>query len=182
MQIFIGIMTTIIAGLVAFITFLQWRTNHHRVVLDTFDKRWRVIEGTTATIAPIMRAGQPTGLGELIAFDQATVNARFLFGDDVNDYLKQIRKRIIDLGLCRDMLESLEVGEERSKWVRRKSEALLKVADFYVEFPKLCEPYVKLDHKRVRTPAQWFRDRNTKRLSYGDFPSEQRHRPSDLAE
>ncbi|MBB2832305.1 UNVERIFIED_ORG: hypothetical protein GGD51_002434 [Rhizobium esperanzae] len=43
------------------------------------------------------------------------------------------------------------------------------VSDFYDNTNRFAQ-YMRMDQKLIRTPAEWFRDQNKKRLSYGDQP------------
>src|SRR5262245_57090208 len=76
-----------IAALGALIAYFQWRTAHQRIVLDMFDRRLQVFETAAEACGSIISSGKPS-MDALRKLHQARGNARFLFGDDVNSYLK----------------------------------------------------------------------------------------------
>ena len=44
------------------------------------------------------------------------------------------------------------------------------IGDFFEKYPKLCEAYMIMPEKRVRTPIEWFHDQNALRKAYGEEP------------
>jgi hypothetical protein len=82
-----GWITVIIAALALFIAYFQWVTAHQRIVLDLFEKRLRLFNSIELVIAQVLRDAE-TSPETLRTFLQAEADARFLFGDDVQEELR----------------------------------------------------------------------------------------------
>jgi hypothetical protein len=135
----------LVSAVVGIIAFLQWRTAHQKVMLDLFDRRFSVfmdVRLIASNGADRNKFGQ--GLpNEIIA------RGRFLFGKEVVAILTEIH----------DLCTAKDIGQ-------LKPGAL---DDAFRRFIESIEPYMKMDQKRVRTPAEWLSDRNKKRLSFSDI-------------
>lgn len=135
----------LVSAAVAVVAFLQWRTAHQKVMLDLFDRRFSVF----MDVRLIVSHG-----ADRSKFDQGLPNeiiarGRFLFGREVVDILTEIHN------LCTER----DIG--------RLQPGALDGA--FARFIASVEPYMKMDQKRVRTPAEWFSDRNKERLSFSDI-------------
>jgi hypothetical protein len=141
-----------------------------KVIVDVFDRRLAVIDAILKSLGPVQSHGAQAAYEQLQYFDKAKANAPYLFGREVIEYLHSIRMSLIELGYYDVILRSLAVGNERSDAVKKQMAAFMRVSDIYKVLPEMCAPYLKLDHKRVRTPLEWIRDKNRERLSYSDLP------------
>jgi hypothetical protein len=83
----------LVAAIAALIAYLQWVTAHQKIVLELFDKRLEAFRGIQTAIVPIMRNGAATQ-EEFFAFAAAVERCRFLFGDDVHQYLADLRTKL----------------------------------------------------------------------------------------
>lgn len=101
-------------------------------------------------------------------FHDVRNRARFLFGKEVTDWLKVWHENLIDMTTSAEMFKEQDPSPERQHHVSAAYDSLKKVLRFPEQFPQLCEPYMKMDQKRVRTPSEWFKDKNKQRLSYSD--------------
>jgi hypothetical protein len=173
--------TTVFGGIAIYIAWRQWKTANAKLVMDLFEKRFALYKNAYAAIAPITRSGRATD-EDLRKFDEFMDQALFLFGADVEAYLKGLRENIIQL-LCfhcfmiGDLGEESdpERGKERLIHVQEKAEAFKQVMAFYDVLPKLCSPYMKLDQKvsgsffsfnsNIKKTAKYLRQRNLLRES-----------------
>jgi len=140
----------VIAGLGLLIAYFQWRTAHQRIVLDLFDRRLRVFETAAEACGSIISSGKAS-MEALRKLHQAKSNARFLFRDDVNSYLKD---RIADCAFLLshddEVINSRE-GDARDKLIDRKYSALTKISEYQNEAPPIFAPYMRL-HQKMQNP------------------------------
>jgi hypothetical protein len=141
-----------IALLAAVIAWAQWHTARSKLVLDLFNHRMDVYTGVSKVMARVMRHGT-ADTEDIVNFSGPQDQARFLFGDDVNNYLQELRKTLANLGYCRSIMEQLKGDEEYQKAVELNYKSMLRVGNFYEEFGALLKPYMRMDHKR---PFAWF--------------------------
>lgn len=154
-----ALLTPTIAVVAIVIAFMQWRTAHQKVVLDLFERRLAIIDSArNAAKALIFDKDIEKAAG--IATDVA-IRSRFLFGPDIVKMLAEFRGDVYRATEEGGFSESTS-DVERSKIARAAARAVLK------DLNTMAEPYMRMDQKLIRTPAEWFRDRNEKRLSYAD--------------
>ena len=88
-------LTVVIAAFVAWIGFLQWLTARQKAVFDLFDKRFKIYETVKHCVDQASRnPGYFEGEVEK-EFLKAVNEAKFLFGNDVNNYLDELRKDVL---------------------------------------------------------------------------------------
>ena len=93
-----GLPVALALGLVtSLIAYLQWRTAADKVRLDLFDRRWECYRAFEQFVLDVCVELDLKDLGSLHAFDRGTAQSRFLFGDDVECYRKDLRSRAIAL-------------------------------------------------------------------------------------
>ena len=172
--------TVIISGLVLVVAFMQWRTAHQKVMLDLFDRRYRIYQ----TISHIFdEVRNPDGDHALLeSWSDELAYARFLFGPEVLVFLdlaeKRLSKLVTNMFQARqgDYLEAqkrnpyLDVDNDykgkitHETWRKNAAE----IGRLREELINLMSPYMSLNQKNVRSPFEWFKDRNNIRLSYAD--------------
>jgi len=155
LQVLTALLTPAIAIAVGIIGYLQWRTAHLRVVLDLFDRRRNLFYAIVEAVNPIVAHAHVGREDSDRSFTIASRDARFLFGDDVNDYLEGLRQNLLQMRLSETMIEAHDAARD---WVRLNHDQMLRVLNFYDTFPALCDPYLRLDQKRVRPPVQWIKE------------------------
>ncbi|WP_344760064.1 hypothetical protein [Luteimonas lutimaris] len=110
------------AVLGVFIAYRQWRTAQNKLKLDLFDRRLLIHTAARDYISSVMTSGRSTSEAEY-AYLAGTRGAKWLFNDDIVDYLdKVLWHKICDLGCLQSELEGLPPGQERSEKVRKKAE------------------------------------------------------------
>jgi hypothetical protein len=90
----VQVLTLLIAAIVPWIGYLQWRTAQQKAVLDLFDKRFKIYETVKNCVDQVGRNPQYFGEREK-EFLKAVNEAYFLFGDDLHSYLETLRKDIV---------------------------------------------------------------------------------------
>jgi hypothetical protein len=141
--------TPSIALLVAVIGVLQWRTAHQRAVLDLFDRRMNAYEGIRRALSRTLTSGQ-TDDETVNEFSRAISRVPFMFGPDVVRYLEELKKALsTHYTLSEQMIESAPESE-RTKYVKAKGDAFLKISSFYDDFTAVIKPYVRMHQKAPR--------------------------------
>lgn len=159
--------TTVISGLVLVVAFMQWRTAHQKVVLDLFDRRINIYNRTRDLYRAIYQKGVSLELIEIMSFHQVRGEATFLFGRDVRDFLKRFHEQAIDMAGKYDGSLVAE-PEEKRLYIKESHAHLKEIIKLSDELEIVFAPYMRMDQKRVRTPAEWFEDSNRIRLSHAD--------------
>lgn len=158
--------TTIISSLVLLVAFLQWRTAHQKVLLDLFDRRIALFNQIMETQRRVMREADGLAGHDIDHLHDLRAKANFLFGSEIMDALKTWHEALIDLTVSADVIR-MGAGS-RSEHQLQIAQALKTVRPFRETFPLIFSPYMRMDQKRVRTPLEWFHDRNEIRKTYGD--------------
>jgi hypothetical protein len=139
---------TIIAAIVVYIAYQQWRVNQANLREKLFERRFEVFKDTQEFLIAIIRQATFTD-DDPINFQNAPQVARFLFGKKLADYLQEIKSRALDMRLYTDQFQDSDVdGEERNNLVEKKYIELNWLsAQLDVIFDKF-EPYLGFkDHK-----------------------------------
>lgn len=91
-----GLLTPLIAIIATGIAWQQWRTNHLKVQHDLYERKLAVYTALMEFLDPIFSDGN-VGVSATIAFLRKTRESYFLFGNDIEDYLKLIHDKAIAL-------------------------------------------------------------------------------------
>lgn len=134
----------VVAAIAAFIAYLQWVTAHQKVVVDLFDRRRKVFELVEEALRPVFREAEVSAeaFTKLIA---AKAECRFLFGDDVNNYLDRIHSDYAWLMSFNNAV--IDASPERSKLIDEKYVRLNRIVAFYADGAPLFLEYLRLDIK-----------------------------------
>ncbi|RVL63359.1 hypothetical protein [Sinorhizobium meliloti] len=154
-----ALLTPTVAAVAIVIAFMQWRTAHQKVVLDLFERRLAVVESARNAAKALIFEKDVEKAAEL-ATDVA-IRSRFLFGRDIVKVLAEFRG---------DVYRATEIGglRESTSDVERLSIAKAAARAVLRDLSTMAEPYMRMDQRLIRTPAEWLRDRNRARLSYAD--------------
>lgn len=168
LEIFRLLPATIIAASVAYIAYMQWRTAHTKLILELFDKRLEVYEGVLEANAKATANEENMRDAHFALFDLRS-DAAFLFGEDVTSVISNIitciaTQRLNSQRLKREKLSS----EDRDRFATELFNASNNQDRLIRDFRKACAPYMKITSKQVRTPSEWFKEKNEARWSYAD--------------
>jgi hypothetical protein len=139
-------MVPVIGAFAALIAYLQWVTAHQKIVLELFDKRLAAFRGIQAAITPVFINGEITQK-EFFAFAAAVEQCRFLFGDDVLQYLHDLRKKLSFMTSFSNEAIDSRTEPERSRLIDKKYDYLNDLSNFETMGVPLFAPYMKLDQK-----------------------------------
>ncbi len=112
-EILKSLLTPLIAIIMVYIAFQQWRTNHLKTRFQLFDLRLKIYNATMDLIFTIITQGIATQ-EHVLKYDLETVNAKFLFGDDINEYLSSIREKATALKRIHKKIEKM-IERNKSK-------------------------------------------------------------------
>lgn len=159
--------TTIISGLVLIVAFMQWRTAHQKVMLDLFDRRMSVFNKAQDFHRRIAREGVRQEAIDVSRFHEVRNEAYFLFGQDIIELLGTFHVAIINMS-TQAALAADPDDEDRAAYVANSYKYLKEALAVANQFDGAFSSYMRMDQKRVRTPAEWLRDRDRIRHSYAD--------------
>jgi hypothetical protein len=150
-QILQALLTPAIATMAVLIGVFQWRTAQQKVVLDLFDRRLAKYTALREVIAKVMTSGSATDENSF-QFVRALDGVEFLFGDDIEQPLKEMNKAIGLLTVLRPERKELGPGPELQAIVRKEREALDMVSSFYSTFHTRLKPYLRMHQKSAGWP------------------------------
>lgn len=160
-------LTVLLAAVAVVIATMQWHVARQKFVLDLFDRRFKAYNDVLAAVRPIVGAGNADD-NQLVELNIATQNAKFLFGSDVNDYLQEIYKTAVKLRFWNSIYNTHNPQAHLAP--DGMHDCSTRLTEFFDRYPSLCLAYIMMPEKRVRTPLEWFHDRNELRKSYGGEP------------
>ncbi len=162
-QILQALLTPTIGIAVVVVGFLQWRTAHQKVVLDLFERRLAIIDAARNAAKKIVFDQEPDYEDAVEIATDAAIRSRFLFGSDIVKLIVEFRGDVHRATESGSIFETTS-DIDRIMIAKNAARAVLK------QINTLAEPYMRMDQRRVRTPAEWFHERNEIRKSYGDQP------------
>jgi hypothetical protein len=145
-----------IAALAAVMAVAQWRTNHQRVVLDLFDRRFAIYDPTGALMGRILTTGRAP-LNDIVELESLRARAQFLFGPDVIQFLDKLVQNCGALEKANLVLETLDTPD-RTEAAQRRQEAFWAIKMQFSELSAVAARYMRMDQKRVRSFREWVRD------------------------
>ncbi len=165
-----ALLTPTVALAVGVVAFLQWRTANDKLALDLFERRYAILrEVDHAIFAWFSDEDDTNTLMAIDRVERAGLQSEFLFGEEVTSFIRDVHVRLctarkIDRRLSANGLSAAERDELGDK----RSAIYSQIEDDRAQLAILCRPYMRMDRKVVRTPKQWFHDRNEIRKSFDD--------------
>jgi vacuolar-type H+-ATPase subunit I/STV1 len=135
--------TFIVAAIVAYIAYRQYKTDRYKVKLDLYDRRYKVFDAARQFIAHVIE-GDNVKREKIVEFTSATVESVFLFGEDVRKYLDTLLAKGARVQRLQTELDSsrLPVGEEHSKKTEEIQECLNWLTQQLHELKTKFRPYL----------------------------------------
>jgi hypothetical protein len=138
------IIATVVLGLIAaYIAWRQWRTSHDRLVLDLFDRRFTSFQDLTRAVSAAVNKPHPE-MNDLANFDSASEKARFLFGPEVYNYLREVRAHLVNLIAIGRGLRDMPDGAQRERAETAVTAALNEINTFYARLADLVTAYLQM--------------------------------------
>ena len=144
-DVLIGLPTTTIALIVG--SLLAWIAYSHAAVtkakfkLDLFEKRHEVFLATWKFLSELVQKN-PVTTTDIFNFSNNTANAKFLFGDDVVEFLEQAKMKGIQLGTAEYTLSRPATEEARSKAFAERHEIVTWVENELKQVKNRFKPYL----------------------------------------
>jgi|SRR5271170_1707414 len=131
--------TALIALIVAIITFQQWRVSKAKLKLDLFDRRYDVFFKTWVILSETVAKGtRETNYGLGTPFNNFLPQAKFLFGDDINNYLDLVSEKWT-------RLHGIEGMDRQSEYAQEKSDLMMFFHDESARAKDVFGPYLNFD-------------------------------------
>lgn len=90
-----GSITVVIAAIAVYIAFEQWNSTERRLLLDRYDRRFRIYRRVIEFLGSACRDFRMP-FSEIQRFYHDTMDAEFLFGPEIGAYIEEVRKHAID--------------------------------------------------------------------------------------
>lgn len=138
------VFTLLLAVVAAYITYRQYRVSLHSAKLELFDLRYNIYASVRRLYEVIISQGE-VGQKDVRKFINDTYDVKFLFEDDVVDYVEELKKNAINLKLYRDKLNGnnvlsgidyLELESELLMWFTTPDQRN-KVFDKYMDLSRI---------------------------------------------
>jgi hypothetical protein len=133
--------TLLIGFGVLIFSYRQWRLAKDKFRLDLFEKRYKVYEAALIYLSAVV-AHADVRNDDLHNYNRGTMDAVFLFGPEINNYIKELRRRSLQMQLYQKMFTPLPVGTERSGLVQQETDELMWLSDQFLELPLIFERYL----------------------------------------
>jgi hypothetical protein len=123
-------LTPVIAVVMTYIAYQQWRTNKSRLTHELYDRRLALFKAVRAFYGEMGDAGTAK-YGMAMKFYAATAEAEFLFRDEIREHIEELYKKGMHLASLHEKMypssgePGLPVGEERSKVAEEHGKLLL---------------------------------------------------------
>ena len=144
MEIYITIIATLIAAIVAWTGYQQHKLARDKLKLDLFEKRFAVYKGVQRFLTIILQEAK-FDIGQLFEFRRDTQDATFLFGSEIPEYINMIDSKALEMRSIAQQYQPLPRGEERSALCEKETKLL---AELIAELPRLKEvfaPYMRFE-------------------------------------
>lgn len=128
-ETFSALLVPVIAIVGTVIAVQQYKINKQRLKHELYDRRMVVFKHIKSYLSEIMRDGKVTS-DRVMKFNFDTSEATFLLDDKINDRIKEIYEKSIDLAYLHEQLyplngtKGLPVGNERTIIANKKNEQL----------------------------------------------------------
>ena len=147
--IIISFLILIIAGIVAYIGCLQYRVSkrqqkiaEEKFNLDMFDKRFKVFDATRTFFLKIIESGN-INLQEIREFRVSTIDAVFLFDDEISKYLEEVIRKALKLQKIILKCKGLHAGTKRLILCKEQEEIVEWFHSQYLKLQNAFSPYLK---------------------------------------
>jgi uncharacterized protein YbjT (DUF2867 family) len=144
-----ALLTPAIAILALVIAWAQWRLVRRREVIELFERRLSIYDAIRRVIGQIIPSGTVTDRN-LHDFIAGSDRARFLFGQDVIEYLERFYRLLLNHQEAEARMKMGAGAAGYQQAVQAKHDSYKEISDFYEAFPKLISPYVRMDQKLPR--------------------------------
>lgn len=130
----------IIAVLSFYIAYRHWRTDHEKVKLERFDRRLAAYQRLKDAVEPIAASGKVRN-EDADRFKQAMYDMRFLFDEEMERYVGQIYRAMLDKHTLDNHLEG---ASDKEKALLKSSDLFTLITNgIYKEVPDRMEKFMR---------------------------------------
>jgi hypothetical protein len=137
MGIYISIIATLVAAIVAWTGYQQHVLAKEKFKLSLFERRFAVYKGVQVFLTHISIKAK-VDMDKLLDFRRDTQDAMFFFSDDIPEYLDSIDKKALDLWAKQEEGKELTNGGEIPNLRKEISRLLKELLD---ELPRLKDVF-----------------------------------------
>jgi len=137
MGIYISIIATLVAAIVAWTGYQQHLLAKEKFKLCLFKKRFAVYKGVQIFLTHILIKAK-VDMDKLFEFRRDTQDAMFLFDDAISTYIKEIDHKALDLHTTVETYRPLPKGDKRSHLCKHETQLLRELTG---ELPKLKDVF-----------------------------------------
>lgn len=137
------ILTGAIGCVTSYIAIQQWLTAKNKLRLDIFDRRYPVFEAALKLVSIAVQKGDVPDEARR-EFVIATRGAQFLFDQKLQDYCDALAKEAINVRVGEQMMDSLPLGDRRTKSAEAWAERMKWFTEQVDEIPKRFAPFLKI--------------------------------------
>ena len=141
-------LTPIIAVITVYIAYRQYSISKRTIKLELYEKRYNVFRALKKLLLVIYSKGN-IEQSDLFEFLNGTDESPFLYDSDINEYLKEIFEKAIELQDYNEQLDGneLQIGDERSTvslktkelklWFHKQNNISINKFKTYLDFRKI---------------------------------------------
>ena len=142
-QFFSALLTPVIAVTMLYIAYQQWQTNKLKLRKDLYDQRLSIFTSTIELVYTIQSLGHANH-DQQLKFNRATSNSVFLFGNEVNEYLKEINSKALKLRHTCESIQRLSKNQNKnSEKLDELSDLDNELFDWFMKQPSIVEKKFK---------------------------------------
>jgi hypothetical protein len=134
-----GLLTPVLALVAGYIAWRQWRTNDLKTKLDLFDRRFRIYDRVREELRTILQHGGSMP-EEWMSFYGDTIEADFIFREDIREYISEILKRTERLVSSKALMD--RGGMDPQKWAQEHQEDKKWMTDEVRQIRAKFKPYL----------------------------------------
>lgn len=142
MGIYISIIATLVAAIVAWTGYQQHLLAKEKFKLCLFEKRFAVYKGVQAFLTHILIEAK-VDMDKLFEFRRDTQDEMFLFDDAISTYIKGIDHKALDLHTIVETYRPLTKGNERTRLCKQEAQLLRELTGELPNLKDVFAPYLK---------------------------------------
>ena len=143
------IVAIIAGGIASAIAYRQWQTAKAKVALDLFDKRLEAYEAVSDAVYEVIQVGPSNIDGKITRrYAEGLSKAKFLFGEEVYEFLDQNWKAILKLKTNSDRQERNQSEQKLEELYKLEDGLNGRMTSFHQTLDKMIFDYMRMDQKK----------------------------------
>lgn len=155
MAILIPVITILIAVIVAWTGYQQYRVAKEKLKFDLFEKRFSVYKGVQIFLSQIMQKGE-LNLDSVWELQKATEEAKFLFEDEIPKYIDSIRNKALKMWAIQSKSKNMPTGDGKNNFIDKEGTLFTELTNELSTLSQVFMPYLKfsiLGGNNMKRPA-----------------------------